>query len=148
MTAVTAVTVGIRIARVVTAVIIVTAVASFRHAPREDRAIVGAVAAVTTVTGQAFVTRPGGGMGDRGRRDRRDHGSSVPVAIAVAAVTAVIAELRPAVTFLRWGAGLRCRCVHLDRSDLLMVHPDRVIVVSGMHFAPRPEMAAALNQNV
>jgi hypothetical protein len=26
------------------------------------------------------------------------------------------------------------------------VHPDRVIVVSGMYFAPRPEVA--LNQNV
>jgi hypothetical protein len=70
------VTVGIRIARAVTALII---------AP-----------AVTSLTRRAFVTRPGGGMGDRGRRDRRDHGSSVHVAIAVAAWTAVIAELRPA----------------------------------------------------
>jgi hypothetical protein len=76
VTAVTAVTVGIRIARAVTTLII---------AP-----------AVTAVTRRAFVTRPGGGMGDRGRRDRRDHGSSVHVAIAVAAWTAVIAELRPA----------------------------------------------------
>jgi hypothetical protein len=29
-----------------------------------------------------------------------------------------------------------------------LVHPNRVIVVSGMHFALRPEVAAALNQNV
>jgi hypothetical protein len=28
------------------------------------------------------------------------------------------------------------------------VHLDRVIVVSGMHLAPRPKVAAALNQNV
>jgi hypothetical protein len=34
-------------------------------------------------------------MGHRERRDRRDRGSSVPVGIAVAVVTAVTAELRP-----------------------------------------------------
>jgi hypothetical protein len=54
-----------------------------------------AVTALTAVTGQAFA-RPGGGMGDSGHRNRCDHGSSVPVAIVVAAVTAVIAELWPA----------------------------------------------------
>jgi hypothetical protein len=55
-----------------------------------------AVTALTAVTGQAFVTRPGVGMGDSGRRSRCDYGSSVPVAIVMAAVTAVIAELWPA----------------------------------------------------
>jgi hypothetical protein len=54
VTAVTAVTVGIRIPRAVTAVI--------------------AAPAVTVVTRRAFVTCPGG-MGHRGRRDRRDRAS-------------------------------------------------------------------------
>jgi hypothetical protein len=90
-TAVTAVIVGVRIARAVMIVPAVTAVTrrAFVTRPR-DRATMGAV---TTVTGQAFVT--GGGIGDRGRRDRRDRGSSVLVGIAVAAVTAMITELRP-----------------------------------------------------
>jgi hypothetical protein len=101
VTAATAVTVGIHIARAVTAVIIVPGTAgrdhrdsaSFRHAPVGAWATVGAV---TAVTGRAFVTRPGGGMGHRGRRDRRDRGSGVPLGIAVAALTTVTAELRPA----------------------------------------------------
>jgi hypothetical protein len=52
VTAVNAVTVGIRIPRAVTAVIIVPV--------------------VTAVTRRAFVKRPGGAWGHRRRRDRRD----------------------------------------------------------------------------
>jgi hypothetical protein len=51
---------------------------------------------MTAVTGRAFVTRPRRYMGHRGRRDRRDRGSGVPLGFAVAAVTTVTAELRPA----------------------------------------------------
>ena len=73
-----------------------------------------------------------------GSRDRRDHGITVPVGIAVAAVTIVIAELRP----FRDVSQVRCE------PSLSLVHPDRVIVVSGTHFAQRFEAAVALNQNV
>jgi hypothetical protein len=138
VTAVTAAIVGIRMARAVTAVTIVpavTAVARRAFVDRGDRATVGTV---TAKTGRAFVTRPEGGMGDRGRRDRRDRGSSVPVGIAMAAMTAVIAELRPVRDVPPLGPGVRAFVVNLDR----------VIAVSGTHFAPRPEVAAALNQNV
>jgi hypothetical protein len=56
----------------------------------------------------------------------------------VAAVTTVIAELRP----FRDVSQVRCE------PSLSLVHPDRVIVVSGTHFAQRFEAAVALNQNV
>ena len=56
--------------------------ASLRHAPRE------------------------GDGGHRGRRDRRDRGNGTPLGFAVAAVTTVIVEPRPARTLIRWGEGL------------------------------------------
>ncbi len=62
-----------------------------------------------------------------------------PLGFAVAAVTTVAVELRPARALIwRGGEGLRCR---------LECH-DRGIFVSGTHFAPWPKVAAALNQNV
>jgi hypothetical protein len=83
VTAVTAVTVGIRIPRTVTAVIIapaVTAVTRRAFVELSSRAL-GAwatVTAATAVTGRAFVTRLLGDGGHRGRRDRRDRGNGVP----------------------------------------------------------------------
>jgi hypothetical protein len=79
----------------VTAVTIVPAVTAvtrraFVTRPEGHGATVGAV---TAVTGRAFVTRPGGDMGRRGRSGR---GSGIPLVFAVAAVTTVTAELRPA----------------------------------------------------
>jgi hypothetical protein len=61
-----------------------------------------------------------------------------PLGFAVAAVTTVTVEPRPARALIWWGEGLRCR---RERHD-------RVTVVSGTRFAPRPKVAAALNQNV
>jgi len=40
------------------------------------------------------------------RRDRRDRGNGIPLGFAVAAVTTVIVERRPARTLIRWGEGL------------------------------------------
>jgi hypothetical protein len=52
------------------------------------------VGVVGAVTGRAFVSRPGGDMGHRGRRERRDRDSGVPLGFAAAAVTTMTAELR------------------------------------------------------
>jgi hypothetical protein len=110
VTAVTAVIVGTRISRAVTAVI---------TAP-----------AATAVTRRAFVTRPGGGGDHRGRRDRRDRGDGIPLGFAVAAVTTVAVELRPARALIWWGEGLSCRRKRHDRG----------IFVLGAHFAPWPKV--------
>ena len=67
---------------------------------------VATVGAVIAVTWRAFVTRPGGDGGHRGRRDRRDRGNGIPLGFAVAAVTTVVVEPRPARTLIRWGEGL------------------------------------------
>jgi hypothetical protein len=48
----------------------------------------------------------GGDGGHRGRRDRRDRGNGIPLGSAVAAVTTVIVEPRPAQTLIWWGEGL------------------------------------------
>ena len=95
--------------------------------------------AVTAVTWRAFVTRPGGDGGHRGRRDRRDRGDGIPLGFAMAAVTTVTVEPRPARALIWWGEGLA-----VDESVTIGSCDRRV----GTHFAARPKVAAALNQNV
>ena len=85
----TAVIVGIRIASAVTAVIIVPA--------------------VTAVTRRAFVTRPGGTGATVGAVTAVTAAAASPIGFAVAAVTTMIVELRPARTLIWRGEGLRCR---------------------------------------
>jgi hypothetical protein len=53
-------------------------------------------------------------------------------------VTTAAVEPRPTRALIWWGEGLRCRRERHDRG----------IVMSGIHFAPWPKVAAALNQNV
>jgi hypothetical protein len=65
------------------------------------------VGAVIAVTWRAFVTRPGGDGGHRGRCDRRDRGNGIPLGFAVATVTTAVVELRPARTLIRCGEGPR-----------------------------------------
>jgi hypothetical protein len=64
--------------------------------------------------------------------------SASPLGFAAAAVTTVAVEIRPVRALIWWGEGLRCRRERHDRE----------IFVLGTHFAPWPEAAAALNQNV
>jgi hypothetical protein len=61
-----------------------------------------------------------------------------PLGLAVAAVTTVTFEPRPARTLIWWGEGLRCRRERHDRG----------IIVSGTYFVQWPKVAVTLNQNV
>jgi hypothetical protein len=86
---------------------------------------VATVGAVIAVTWRAFVTRPGGDGGHRGRRDRRDRGNGIPLGFAVAAVTTVVVEPRPARTLIWWAEGPRCRRERHDRVTVVLVRTSR-----------------------
>jgi hypothetical protein len=67
------------------------------------------VAAVAAVTGRAFVTRPGGTAATVGAVTAVTAATAYSLGFAVAAVTTVAVEPRPACALIWWGEGIRCR---------------------------------------